>query len=114
MPYANYGVMKSITAVVLAKKILDFTSSTWIEADDFSEFAEMLGIMPGEAKVDFYQRLLALIKRMPDSLVSIEMKSKIADESRKFLDKIIEEEENLYEENKGNDSSTNKNKGERF
>lgn len=88
---------KPIASVAFAKKILDLAEATWIDADAFEVFTEMAGVKPGKQKVDFSQRFLAVIKRLPEKLVSLERKQKLIEAGQEYLDKAIEEEDRLEE-----------------
>lgn len=91
---------KHIDSVEFAKKILDLIEASWIDADEFEVFTKMIGAKPGKQKVDFCQRFLALIKRLPDKLVNLERKQKLIEAGQEYLDKAIEEEDKLEEEDK--------------
>lgn len=88
-----------LASVEFAKKILDLAEATWIDADEFEVFTEMAGVQPGKQKVDFSQRFLAIIKRLPEKLVSLERKQKLIEAGQEYLDQAIEEEDRLEEEN---------------
>jgi len=85
-------------SVQFAKRILELTKASWVEGSDFDEFVEMAGVQPGQQKVDFCQRFLALIKRLPDKLIDAEAKQKIIEAGQEYLDQAIEEEEELLDE----------------
>lgn len=87
-----------IDAIHLTKKLLELTTSTWVDAQEFQAICNLTQIPPGEAKVDFLQRLLALIKRMPEKLLDKETKAKIIEAGQEYLDQAIDEEEELLEE----------------
>ena len=87
-----------IESVEFAKKILDLTETSWIDVDAFEVFTEMAKVKPGKQKVDFSQRFLAIIKRLPEKLVSLERKEKLIEAGQEYLDKAIEEEEQLEDE----------------
>ena len=86
-----------ISSVAFAKKLLELTEASWVDADEFEVFVQMAHIHPGEQKVDFTQRLLALIKRLPEKLVSLERKEKIIEAGQEYLQRAIEEEDELSE-----------------
>lgn len=89
---------KHLPSVEFAKKILDLAEASWIDADEFEVFTEIAGVQPGKQKVDFSQRFLAIIKRLPEKLVSLERKQKLIEAGQDYLDQAIEEEERLEEE----------------
>lgn len=89
---------KTIQSVEFAKKLLDLAEANWIDASEFEIFPEMAGVKPGKQKVDFIQRFLAIIKRLPEKVVSLEKKQKLLEAGQEFLDEAIEEEDRLEEE----------------
>ncbi|PWU07415.1 MAG: TyeA family type III secretion system gatekeeper subunit [Verrucomicrobia bacterium] len=89
---------KPIPSVEFAKKLLELTESTWVDTEDFDVFIEMAGVQPGKQKVDFCQRLLAIIKRLPEKVVNQEHRQKIIEVGQEYLDQAIEEEDRLEEE----------------
>lgn len=89
---------KPIESVEFAKKLLDLAEATWIDSSEFEVFTEMAGVKPGKQKVDFSQRFLAIIKRLPEKLVSLERKQKLIEAGQEYLDQAIEEEDRLEEE----------------
>lgn len=93
-----------ISAVQLAKRLLNLTSATWVDVEEFKAIAALTKIPPGEAKVDFLQRLIALIKRMPEKLMEREVKEKVIQAGQDALDLAIDEEEELLQQG---DESTN-------
>lgn len=80
------------------KKLLELTTSTWVDEKDFEPFVELVGIPPGAPKVDFLQRFIALLKRLPEKLVDREAKERMITAGQTYLEKAIEEEESLSEE----------------
>lgn len=99
-----YGI-PTIESVGFAKKLLDFSEATWIDASEFEPFAQMVDIKPGKEKVDFSQRFLAIIKRLPEKLVNLERKQKLIEAGQEYLDQAIEEEDRLEEQQDNQNNS---------
>ena len=89
---------ESTTAIKFAQKVLELTTASWVDPEEFDKFVELVGVKPGEQKVDFFQRFLALLQRLPDKLVDKEIKEKIIEAGQEYLDKAIAEEEELLDE----------------
>lgn len=79
--------------IEFSKSILHLARANWVEANSFNQFVEMVHIEPGPQKVDFCQRFLALIKRLPDKLVDLEHRQKIIEAGQEYLEEAIQEEE---------------------
>lgn len=89
---------KKPDSVLFAKKILELTESSWVEPEAFEEFVKIAQVKPGEQKVDFTQRFLALLKRLPEKVVSQEKLDKIIEAGKEYLESAIDEEEELLDE----------------
>ena len=94
------GIMAQIspTTIKFVQKLLELSESTWVDADAFAPFVNELQLPAGEAKVDFFQRLVAIIKRMPERVIMNDKRIKIVQAAQEFLDKAIEEEEDKLTE----------------
>lgn len=90
---------ESTNSLLFAKKILELTEANWVEPSSFDVFVQMAHISPGKQKVDFCQRFLALIKRLPDKLVEPERRQKIVDAGQEYLEQAIQEEDELESQN---------------
>lgn len=78
----------------LASEILKLVTSTWVEAREFRVFPERAGLQSRiQPRIDFIQRLLALIKRIPDKLLKKEDRDKSVEAGQEYLDEIIAEED---------------------
>lgn len=88
-----------INSVDFAKKVLEMTEASWVDANAFEDFVKMAAIEPGKQKVDFCQRFIALIKRLPDKLVDAERRRKIVEAGQEYLEQAIQEEDELENQN---------------
>lgn len=73
----------------LATEILKLITASWIESNEFAVFPGKMGISRTEEKIDFTQRLLGLIKRIPEKLLKREERQKSVDAGQEYLDEII-------------------------
>lgn len=88
-----------INSVEFAKKLLELTEASWVDADAFDPFVKMAGVEPGKQKVDFCQRFIAMIKRLPDKLVNAEHRRKLIEAGHEYLEQAIQEEDDLENQN---------------
>lgn len=88
-----------INSIEFAKKLLEMTEASWVDADAFESFVKMAGIEPGKQKVDFCQRFIAMIKRLPDKLVDMEHRRKLVEAGQEYLEQAIQEEDELENQN---------------
>lgn len=88
-----------INSIEFATKLLEMVEASWVDADAFEVFVKMAGVTPGKQKVDFCQRFIALIKRLPDKLVDAEQRRKIVEAGQEYLEQAIQEEDELENQN---------------
>lgn len=84
-----------IDSIEFTRKILEMTEATWADPDSFDTFVKMAHIQPGKQKVDFCQRFIALIKRLPDKLVNADHRQKLVEAGQEYLEQAIQEEDEL-------------------
>lgn len=68
------------------RRILEIATSRWVEPKAFKAFPENLELPPGEKRIDFDQRLLAIFKRLPEKIIDPDMRIKIINAGEEFLD----------------------------
>lgn len=88
-----------IDSIEFTRKILEMIEASWTDPDAFDVFVKMAGVEPGKQKVDFCQRFIALIKRLPDKLVNIEQRQKLVEAGQEYLEQAIQEEDELENQN---------------
>lgn len=86
---------ESTNSIEFAKKVLELTESNWVDPSSFEDFVKMANIQPGKQKVDFCQRFIALIKRLPDKLVNSERRRQLVEAGQEYLEQAIQEEDEL-------------------
>jgi len=87
-----------LNSVEITYEILKRITSGWFDSSDIDYFIEKFGAVPGKEKVDFVQRFLALLKSVPQTVMEQEIREKILEVGQEYIDKVIEEESKLEEE----------------
>lgn len=88
-----------LNSVEITYEILKRITSGWFDSSDIDYFVETFAVTPGKEKVDFIQRFLALLKSAPQTVMDQETREKVLEVGQEYIDRVIEEESSLEEEN---------------
>lgn len=89
---------RNINPVDITHEILKRVTSGWFDSTDIDHFVDAFGVAPGKEKVDFVQRFLAVLKSIPQSVMDQETRDKVLEVGQEYIDKAIEEENKLEDE----------------